>query len=380
MARAKPFLFGSLLGAITMFVALQYHIVRSHDGFQFVPRTPQHSLGLAYADIRQWSATQWTDRTELARALMAHGSGDLIAQSVAENLVDSVSSERATLDQLKTFMNKPVTDGEADGDGLFRLPDLQPLKSSGGEAGSDVFAIPFPPEASKKPDTADPFRLAQTPAAAPATADNSAASSSAPRSRFSASDFLNSTENPSIGGEFREVPVPAVGTKAPAGSASAGSTPSPKSDTRKYADSVENAIFGPSASATATGGTNAASTPSAPAKVAAVGTPAATSAPASGAAPFGDISADLESRARSALSRAQASLSSQASQTLNQGTTAAGEYVRDRVSESASAGLSAVLPSSVAPAGSAPATSTQGTDLSRQTLESLRDKFDPFLE
>ncbi len=85
---------------------LQFHVVRSHDGFQFVPRTPQHSLGLAYADIRNWNASQWTDRPELARALMAHGSSGLIAESVADSLADSVSSESATMDQLRSFLNK----------------------------------------------------------------------------------------------------------------------------------------------------------------------------------------------------------------------------------------------------------------------------------
>jgi hypothetical protein len=54
MGKAKPFLFGGLLGTSFMFVAMQYHVIRSHDGFQLVPRTPQHSVGLAYADILSW--------------------------------------------------------------------------------------------------------------------------------------------------------------------------------------------------------------------------------------------------------------------------------------------------------------------------------------
>ena len=100
MSNAKPYLFGTVLGASAMYVALQYHVVHSHVGFQMVPRTPQHSVGLAYADVRSWTPSQWTDRPELARALMAHGSSDLISQSVATSLADSVAEENSTLDQL----------------------------------------------------------------------------------------------------------------------------------------------------------------------------------------------------------------------------------------------------------------------------------------
>ena len=61
MCKFKQFLIGALTGAGVVFVALQYHVVQTHQGFRVVPRTPQHSIGLAYADIRNWDAAKWAD-------------------------------------------------------------------------------------------------------------------------------------------------------------------------------------------------------------------------------------------------------------------------------------------------------------------------------
>jgi len=88
-----------------MFFSLQYHVVRSESGIRVLPRTPQHSLALAWADVRTWTPSQWTDRLELARAAMAAGATDLIADSVRIPLQEEVSESAATLDELRGFLN-----------------------------------------------------------------------------------------------------------------------------------------------------------------------------------------------------------------------------------------------------------------------------------
>lgn len=372
MGKAKPFLFGSLLGASVMFVAVQYHVVRSHDGFQLVPRTPQHSLGLAYADIRQWNASQWTDRAELARALMAHGSGDLISQSVAESLSDAVASESATLDQLKSFLNKAAPgDGSSD-PGLFRLPDLMPSGSldspTGGSGNDDVFTIPFP-RTTQKPEIPDPFRMAQSggqPAAAspavpalrsgnsPPSAGSGTAGvpggAESPRSRFSVSDILDDSQT-----TFQETRRTGVG----AGNLSAGSSNSPvagKSESQKIADAVGDAIFGNESNVK---GSAAVTAPN-------------VSKPAPDPVPFADITADLESRARSALSRAQSTLSEQTGQKINQGAATAETYLRDRAREAVSP-VTGIRTG----AGTSPAAVLNSTG---ESAAALREKFDPFID
>ncbi|MFN8707603.1 MAG: hypothetical protein ACK526_22025 [Planctomyces sp.] len=196
MGQVKPFLFGSLLGASTMFVGLQYHIIRSHDGFQLVPRTPQHSVGLAYADIRSWDAAQWTDRPELARALMAHGSTDLISESVAKNLADSVTSESATLDQLRSFLNNPKSESdapEAAGDSPERGSDIDlknffngrddgkksdsdDLSRTGDSDQSEPSAIPFPSDVRPSAKASGSLRLSQDTSRTNSRADDSESS------------------------------------------------------------------------------------------------------------------------------------------------------------------------------------------------------------
>ncbi len=127
MKNFKPFVLGCIAGCGVMFVALQYHIVQSHDSLQFVPRTPKSTLGLAYADVRQWQAEQWTDFPELARALVAHGSSDLIAASVANGITDSLDPDAGTIGQLRSLLNDQAP--------LFESED------------SDNLLIPFPNEA-----------------------------------------------------------------------------------------------------------------------------------------------------------------------------------------------------------------------------------------
>ena len=146
MGNVKPFLFGTIAGAGIAFVALQYHLVQSSEGFRIVPRSPQHSLGLAYADVRNWDTEQWADRPELAKALVAHGSTDLISQSLIGDVVESVSAESSTLNELTDFLNQPASTEDADS--LFDSSSFLSLpgqtESSEDRQSDDLFSAPFP--------------------------------------------------------------------------------------------------------------------------------------------------------------------------------------------------------------------------------------------
>jgi hypothetical protein len=91
MAAFKPFILGSLLGAAAVYVSLQYHVVHSDDGFYLVPRAPQASMGLAYADIRNMSNEEIAALPELSRAMSAQEARKLLASS------DSPSSDGSSL-------------------------------------------------------------------------------------------------------------------------------------------------------------------------------------------------------------------------------------------------------------------------------------------
>lgn len=90
MSKSKPFILGALFGAALVYGGLQYHVVRSTDGFYVVPRSPQASLGLAYADIRNMSEEDLALRPELGRAMIAHSARKLLAKNDAEPTTDSL--------------------------------------------------------------------------------------------------------------------------------------------------------------------------------------------------------------------------------------------------------------------------------------------------
>ena len=101
----KLLIYGWVAGCGLMFVALQYHVVYSDNGLQLIPRTPQATLGLAWVDIRNWDAENWTDRPALVRAVIAHGASDLMSESAAVRVSDSVDTQTGTIGQLQSLLN-----------------------------------------------------------------------------------------------------------------------------------------------------------------------------------------------------------------------------------------------------------------------------------
>lgn len=355
MSNAKPYLFGTLLGASAMYVALQYHIVHSHDGFQMVPRTPQHSVGLAYADVRNYTPSQWTDRPELARALMAHGSSDLISESVATSLADTVAEENSTLDQLRSFLSKPAQDtaGGTAG-GLLQIPGTsrQPLNVDSGSS-DELNPLPFPRDA-KKPVLADPFspQVAQSEDRTidSGSTDSTAVPSTSPgASRFSAADIIEGLRSDAGS------PIDAFNTAngaTNAGLKSNGTATAKPSATSLFTQAMEDQMFGSPAPATKSTGTPK---------------PAASDASQS---MFEEVSSQLESRAQAALNRAQSAATEKAGSVLGDGVTASQNYLRQRVEQAAPEAVKSLIQSTTN--GSAGKVAQPGT--------SLLEQFDPFLE
>ena len=349
MSNAKPYLFGAVLGASAMYVALQYHVVYSHDGFQMVPRTPQHSIGLAYADVRNWSPSQWTDRPELARALMAHGSSDLISESVAGSLADSVIEENSTLDQLRSFLDKSTQDGASNnGAGLLEIPasTLKALKPNS-EPDDDLTRIPFPQDAKKEVIT-DPFRVAQVP-------ETSASEQpTVPRplgtSRFSAADVIEGLRDDA---STRIDPFTTRPMTTPPVTTAPGTTLAPTAKSNltvaEQAQAMEDRIFGGTTDHTV----------SAPVKSSATTAASDTM--------FEEVSTQLENRAQAALNRAREAAKTGAVKKANDVAGDAGNYVRQQVEQTAPEAVKSIINN---------AASGNGTP----STGSLLDQFDPFLE
>lgn len=340
MSNAKPYLFGAVLGASAMYVALQYHVVHSHDGFQMVPRTPQHSVGLAYADVRSWTPSQWTDRPELARALMAHGSSDLISESVATSLADTVADENSTLDQLRSFLNKPAQNlSVGSAGGLLQIPN-DPRQTSNALAPlDDLLPIPMPPE-TKHATLADPFQVAQGTAGPVGPTLNSTPPGA---SRFSAADLRDDLRNnaDSPADSFSYAPQ-----QATSGSISRGTTATGAATTAQQAKLMEDRIFGNSP---------ASGLPARPADIDA------------SQSMFEEVSSQLESRARAAINRAQSSVVEKATTANGNDPAAASNFVRQRLEQVTPEAAKSAIPNSAVNKSTSPESS-------------LLDQFDPFLE
>ncbi len=169
MSAFKPFIAGALAGAAMLYGSLQYHVVRSQDGFYIVPRAPQASLGLAYADLRGLSADELARRPELARAMAASSARQLLADNnpkePGKKLTDAAEAARdrlnATIDDWEpntvpqprnSTIDAPIWNPFADDpakDGATNAPKLP--KSATGSDGGVMFGADELPDAEPWP-------------------------------------------------------------------------------------------------------------------------------------------------------------------------------------------------------------------------------------
>ncbi|MEZ6129037.1 MAG: hypothetical protein R3C59_10160 [Planctomycetaceae bacterium] len=398
MGKFKPFLFGTLLGVGVTFVALQFHLVQSAEGFRLVPRTPQPSIGLAYADIRNWTAEQWADRPELARALVAHGSTDLVASSVSDGLIESISSEGSALDKLRGLMNDAAD--KSNGDSLFdpasplTIPESQSPPVSDESGFQDLFSIPFPHDARKaKPEV----NVGRKPNSVAGTDDffSSDSTSVARRDLPSIDDVMGTTQpnpfrpSPTTSAPMTPAPTtsapttPAPTTSAPttpAPTTSAPTTPAPTTSapmtsapTRSLSDPFAKAVkaISPSEETQAMEELlfgDAGDSPS-------VG-PSSTSETTEQSGLFEDISGTVMKRTQDVLEKARTGVRNEASSVVNDAATSMNRYVLDRVQNSVPESISSMFQEEASTGAAVPF----GTDETLPpALKAIQDGFDPFI-
>ncbi len=79
MSRIFAILFGVVLGGVFVFMAFEYHVVRTRERILVVAKQ-RASLRDPFADVRTWTSAQWRDHSELADNLTAAGHGSVIAR------------------------------------------------------------------------------------------------------------------------------------------------------------------------------------------------------------------------------------------------------------------------------------------------------------
>ncbi len=102
MGRLSSFATGVAVGAGVMFGALTFHLVRTTEGYELVPKI---TAGFAdtYVDVRTFGVSDWANHKPLVAAIVRADKQKILAPSSAENLTEGVQ------DMLKGLGHVPAT-------------------------------------------------------------------------------------------------------------------------------------------------------------------------------------------------------------------------------------------------------------------------------
>ena len=88
MGRLGIFVCGFLIGGLTVFLSLHYHIVRAHDGWhpirKVIPRFTE-----TYVDIREFGMAQWQQHPGLMAAIVKAEKHELLGNAALQPLHDA---------------------------------------------------------------------------------------------------------------------------------------------------------------------------------------------------------------------------------------------------------------------------------------------------
>ncbi len=77
MGKIGTFFFGVLIGGVSVWWMLHFHVVRAADGLHVVPKVTSAFAG-AYVDIRSFGINEWAEHRELAFAISRANKGELL--------------------------------------------------------------------------------------------------------------------------------------------------------------------------------------------------------------------------------------------------------------------------------------------------------------
>jgi len=90
MKRLSSFFLGMATGAMLMYGATLYHVVRASDGIHVVAKQPPR-LAETYVDIRNFTMADWAGHPQLASALVQANQQQLLGESATGALREAVN-------------------------------------------------------------------------------------------------------------------------------------------------------------------------------------------------------------------------------------------------------------------------------------------------
>ena len=82
MFRLSSFLTGVAFGALLLYAAMNFHVIRASDGFHLVPKQPAR-FSETFVDTRSFGLADWAGHPQLATALVQANKQHLLGDSAA---------------------------------------------------------------------------------------------------------------------------------------------------------------------------------------------------------------------------------------------------------------------------------------------------------
>ncbi len=95
MSKPGALIVGVVVGAAGVYGALNYHVLQTDAGVQFV-RKSQSNFTDTYVDTRQFGVGDWVDHPQLAEDLVKAGKQDIMSDAAAESLEEGFSQAFGT--------------------------------------------------------------------------------------------------------------------------------------------------------------------------------------------------------------------------------------------------------------------------------------------
>lgn len=89
MSRIGTFLFGVIVGGCLVYSAQRFHVLRTEDGLETVPKISA-TFSETFVDIRGFDASDWLEHKELAAAVIRAEKQHLLKQAVADTVQKQV--------------------------------------------------------------------------------------------------------------------------------------------------------------------------------------------------------------------------------------------------------------------------------------------------
>jgi hypothetical protein len=91
MGRLSSFVFGVAVGGAAVFTSLKYHVVRTDEHFELVPKL-NATFAETYVDIRDFDLADWSDHKTLMAALVRADKQEVLKNSAADSLADGMGT------------------------------------------------------------------------------------------------------------------------------------------------------------------------------------------------------------------------------------------------------------------------------------------------